>query len=855
MAFQLLVLAPKCLLGPLPRAGAKHAKQMTQLLSRRFARWDQGDMAALWSEALKGRSNKQYAPLKRKDLDTETLDIIEPHVARAVTRAVSEGAFSKGISQLTGESRLVQVNEHAVEILKTLHPAGEQLQPSGTTVDPFAGSELRVKQVLKALRSFKPLSAPGPSGLRASHLSEAFDVHTLEPKRALKEALLQWTLLTARGELPQWSGPWVAAARLIPLEKPGGGLRPVAVGEVLRRLTSKVLQHCLSSRLCDVLAPLQLGVGVKGASELIARKLRRLLRAEPGSFVLQVDLSNAFNSVKRGKIQEALQAQLPERLPWFELTHGQPSPLFCNEHVLSSQQGTQQGDPLGPAFFAVAIHSTITSTDVHGILWEAWYHDDGLLVGDEQAVLDSLAELTPRLESLGLKVNFKKCTLWSPQGMTQTQGSVLVSDWATAHVVLGTPFGSPEAEHQFLQRVHEKHKQLLHRLACFPDTQIALSLLRYCLGAQKVNHLLRVLWSDHMAEFVTMTSSAIRSTLETVRGRSLPESAWLQCCLPIRPGLGIQNPALTHAAAFVASALAEFSGASSPTGEEAPPCPELWPALESLSNQLSGNVTLAQWLSQRFLPPAAQIIERDYHSQRTWSEKVHLQLKQDLLASLPLRDQVRLRDESEEHAGGWLSVVPNDNLGSRFENGEFQLLIDFHLGLPVLPEAAAGLPCDLCGQPLDVYGDHLVTCRLSGVWKRHNRPRDTLYDISGCAGVKSAIEVEVRGRARPADLMLYDWEAGRDLAVDLTVRHPLAASCHWDPHNCFLAEAEAEKNRKYLTLCNQAGLDFAPVGLSTFGAVGPQGRCLLKKLFGRYAIRFGREQEERFPGQFQKQCW
>ena len=103
--------------------------------------------------------------------------------------------------------------------------------------------------------------------------------------------------------------------------------------------------------------------------------------------------------------------------------------------------------------------------------------------------------------------------------------------------------------------------------------------------------------------------------------------------------------------------------------------------------------------------------------------------------------------------------------------------------------------------------------------------------------------------------MLYDWEAGRDLAVDLTVRHPLAASCHWDPHKCFLAEAEAEKNRKYLTLCNQAGMDFAPVGLSTFGAVGPQGRCLLKKLFGRYAIRFGREQEERFPGQFQKQCW
>ena len=43
--------------------------------------------------------------------------------------------------------------------------------------------------------------------------------------------------------------------------------------------------------------------------------------------------------------------------------------------------------------------------------------------------------------------------------------------------------------------------------------------------------------------------------------------------------------------------------------------------------------------------------------------------------------------------------------------------------------------------------------------------------------------------------------------------------------------------------------------MSTFGAFGPQGRTFLAKLFGRYAKRFGREQEERFLGRFQHQCW
>ena len=113
----------------------------------------------------------------------------------------------------------------------------------------------------------------------------------------------------------------------------------------------------------------------------------------------------------------------------------------------------------------------------------------------------------------------------------------------------------------------------------------------------------------------------------------------------------------------------------------------------------------------------------------------------------------------------------------------------------------------------------------------------------------------MEGKARPTDILFYEWDSGRDLAVDLTVRHPLTASGQWDPRKCQLADAEAEKNHKYIVLCTSAGLDFIPLGMSTFGAFGPQGRTFLAKLFGRYAKRFGREQEERFLGQFQHQCW
>ena len=134
------------------------------------------------------------------------------------------------------------------------------------------------------------------------------------------------------------------------------------------------------------------------------------------------------------------------------------------------------------------------------------------------------------------------------------------------------------------------------------------------------------------------------------------------------------------------------------------------------------------------------------------------------------------RDQDEEHAGGWLSVVPHDSLGSRFVKGEYQLLLEFQLGLPLLPGSPTEHPCDKCGQPLDVFGDLLLTCRYSGLWKCQNFPRDVNSDITTSAGLRYRTEACVQGKARPADVLLYEWDSGRDLAVDLTVRHPLTAS-------------------------------------------------------------------------------
>ena len=57
---------------------------------------------------------------------------------------------------------------------------------------------------------------------------------------------------------------------------------------------------------------------------------------------------------------------------------------------------------------------------------------------------------------------------------------------------------------------------------------------------------------------------------------------------------------------------------------------------------------------------------------------MYVHLQQDLLQTAPVRDKVRLFSEGRQHSGAWLSVVPNTNLGSNFDKGEFLLLTHFH---------------------------------------------------------------------------------------------------------------------------------------------------------------------------------
>eukprot|EP00973_Karenia_brevis_P060508 8415618-Karenia_brevis.AAC.1 len=109
----------------------------------------------------------------------------------------------------------------------------------------------------------------------------------------------------------------------------------------------------------DSLEPLQVGVGTKGGAEAVVHVVRQSLGRRRGGrkhALGMLDLSNAFNCVDRSAFRSAVRRVAPGIAPWVDYCYGCRSPLLMDTHRLHSERGIQQGDPLGPALFALAIH-------------------------------------------------------------------------------------------------------------------------------------------------------------------------------------------------------------------------------------------------------------------------------------------------------------------------------------------------------------------------------------------------------------------------------------------------------------------------------------------------------------------
>ena len=81
--------------------------------------------------------------------------------------------------------------------------------------------------------------------------------------------------------MPEEVAPFLCGARLHAAAKKDGGIRPIAVGNLLQRLVAKCCASRLQERAAVLFSPHQLGVGVRGGCEVIVHTVRRALTPTP----------------------------------------------------------------------------------------------------------------------------------------------------------------------------------------------------------------------------------------------------------------------------------------------------------------------------------------------------------------------------------------------------------------------------------------------------------------------------------------------------------------------------------------------------------------------------------------------
>ena len=843
LAWRRLLMLPKAVL--VRRRGGK-GKAKGKIASARddMLLWHDGKAGEVW-ENTRHLQRGEGAPPPEQDAESRE--------RRAVGLA-REGQASRAASALVSRG-LLAVTDNVLQQMRDKHPVGEPVDRT-----QFRGhaktTRAPVVDVYRELCHFKNGTASGPTGLKPAHIRAAAEHE--EPHETL-QSLAAVVNDVAAGQVPKEVLPLLMGANIVPLRKNADdeAARPVAPGETLRRLCAKRLNAEFGKRAGEVLLEgRQVGVGIPMGMEAAITTVAQYASRHAGTdkVILKIDFRNAFNTVDRSRFLAEAQAKVGVGImPFLLACYAEPTSLFCGGEVLQSTCGVQQGDPLGPMLFSLAIHE-VTEELVRMGIQAVWYLDDGTIMGSPEEVARGYQLVAQKCAKWGLSVNAGKCEVIAlarqeldalrraglPMGVADDGRETQDAQPGTCFrripggdfELLGAPIGSKAHCEEWMRLKVQEFFPLLRALKAMQDSQVAASLLRQCGAFSRVVFYMRCTGHTGAREYLETFDRKVEEALCGILGSDeseLPPEARVQAGLAVRRGgLGIRW-AVDHSEAAV---LAAMSGTH-----------DLCRKLDKdFQWDASGWADTAAAFNKRVA--ADQQIATDERPekgvrQRVLSQAVEQRQHDELVERADDIGTARLLSLLLPYTGAFLTATPSWD--ARVPRKDFQAVVRFRLGVQVYDE---GSTCDACLEKQDPWGLHVTGCeRRHDRFERHDAVVHAVAAKFNELGIKAKIEVRdiiADTQRRPGDVALPAGVTGkRRVAVDVTIRTPFAASVLRGAATTIgyaASQGEAAKRGYCEEKCSREGWDFLPFAMEVFGGFGRAAAGLVRRC-GRFASR------------------
>ena len=618
----------------------------------------------------------------------------------------------------------------------------------------------------------------------------------------------------------------LTACCLIPLNK-NPGIRPIGIGEVLRRIIGKSISWVLRDEIQEAAGPLQVATGFNAGAKAAIHAMRTIFAQDSTEAVILIDASNAFNSLNRRVALHNIQITCPPFSTIMINTYRQPSRIIVlGASDIFSAEGITQGDNLAMPFYALGTSILLyqlrqTTPNVKQI----WLADDATGAGTIQQLKEWWDTVIDLNNKFGYYVNQLKSwiivkndeDLEKAKATFENDGINFTKD-GKRH--LGAAIGSDQFKTYYASKKVDEWCDEIEVLSNFAKSQPQAPYAAFCHGQQhKFSYLMQTI--PGMEKVLLPLDEKIDNTfLSSVLNETITEKEREVYSLPVRLG-GLGMPIISEKAKNELAASLEITA----------------PLTDIIISQ------------ENKLPDAASVNLIRTNVDKRNKELLASKVKHIEDTSTPEINRA-IAQASEKGASSWINVIPLEENGFNLTKGEFRdaISIRYNKRLRNLPSKCP------CGSTFDIT--HALNCTRGGyVVMRHNNIRD--FEANLLRKLHSDVKTEpelqpitterLRGlsndQCKPDIRARGVWRYAQNAYFDIRVTNINSESQKHLPIKTILMKHEKEKKRSYNSrIMNVEHGTFTPLVFSVLGAEGPE-----TSTFHRYiATKIASKTEETF---------